>query len=190
MSLSLYKPNAKNTGSGFSFQLGINNKTQESVLYVKAIKQHSWDENKRQGYFQKNIGNPDKNITIKFNEYEIGNLLYSLGSRNEYTTFHTFNEDKTSIKLSPWERKAKKSVKNEKTGEWEETWITIPSHSLSFNRNGNQVFTISIDPGEGIAISHYLEVSLQRIFTERIEKQIQEIKNKKYEKASNSDVPF
>ena len=190
MSLSLYKPNAKNTGAGFSFQLGLNNKTQESTLYVKAIKQHSWDTTKKQGYFQKNIGDPDKNITIKFNEYEIGNLLYSLASRNEYTTFHTFNEDKTSIKLSPWERKAKKSLKNEKTGEWEETWITIPSHSLSFNRNGNQIFTISIDPGEGVAISEYLKLSLRRIFGERMDKQLQQIKNNKQYNSPSSDAPF
>ena len=56
MSLSIYKPNAKTTGTGFSFQLGINNKNKESVLYAKAIKQHSWDANKKQGYFQENIG--------------------------------------------------------------------------------------------------------------------------------------
>ena len=39
MSLSLYKPNPKNTGCGFNLQLGVNKKTEESTLYVKAIKQ-------------------------------------------------------------------------------------------------------------------------------------------------------
>ena len=90
MSLSLYKPNPKNTGCGFSFQLGINNKTQEPVLYVKAIKQHSWDKTKRQGYFQKNVGIADKNITIKFNEFEVGSLIYAISTRGEYSTFHSF----------------------------------------------------------------------------------------------------
>ena len=141
MSLSLYKPNSKNTGCGFSFQLGINNKTKESVLYVKAIKQHSWDANKKQGYFQKNTGDPDKNITIKFNEYEIGNLIYSISTRREYSTFHTFNEDKTSIKLGTWDKKAKKSAKNPTSGEWEEVWETVKAYSLSFTRNGNQNFS-------------------------------------------------
>tara|TARA_R100000008_G_scaffold86474_2_gene79771 strand:- start:3320 stop:3889 length:570 start_codon:yes stop_codon:yes gene_type:complete len=189
MSLSLYKPNAKNTGAGFSFQIGLNHKTGESVLYVKAIKQHSWDSTKKQGYFQKNIGNPDKNITIKFNEYEIGNLIYSLRSRVEYTTFHTFNDDKTIIKLAPWDRKAKKSVKNEETGAWEDEWITVPSHALSFNRNGNQLFGITIDPGEAATITEYLKVVLKRIFHERADKQIRDIK--KGQNSTNSeDVPF
>ena len=110
MSLSLYKPTPKNTGCGFNFQLGINTKTQESTLYVKSIKQHSWDEQKRQGYFQQNVGDPDKNITLKFNEYEIGHVIYAFDNEQEYSTFHTFNEDKTSIKLSPWEKKVKKSI--------------------------------------------------------------------------------
>ena len=104
MSLSLYKPNAKNKGSGFSFQLGINSKTGESVLYVKSIKQHSWNESKKQGYFQENVGKPDKNITVKFNEYEIGNLIYAISTRSEYSTFHSFNEDKTSITLGTWDK--------------------------------------------------------------------------------------
>ena len=189
MSLSLYKPNAKNTGSGFSFQIGLNHKTQESVLYVKAIKQHSWDSAKKQGYFQKNIGNPDKNITIKFNEYEVGNLIHSLASRTEYSTFHTFNEDKTIIKMAPWDRKAKKSVKNEETGEWEDQWITIPSNALSFNRNGNQLFGITIDSGEAIAIIEYLKVVLRRIFNERADKQLKDIK-KGQDLSKNKDAPF
>ena len=82
MSISIYKPNSKNTGSGFSLQLGINNKTKEKTLYIKSIKQHSWDSVKKQGYFQENIGNPEKNITVKFNEYEIGNLIYAISSKN------------------------------------------------------------------------------------------------------------
>jgi len=178
MSLSLYKPNPKNTGCGFSFQLGLNNKNHESTLYVKAIKQHSWDENKKQGYFQENIGKPDKNITIKFNEYEIGNMIYAISTRQEYSTFHTFNEDKTSIKLTPWDKKAKKSLKNKDTGEWEEQWITVKAYSFSLTRNGNQNFAIALEPGEAVALNEFFRFCLKNIFQDRTDKQLQEIKSK------------
>lgn len=189
MSLSLYKPNAKNAGCGFSFQLGINNKTQESTLYVKAIKQHSWNEAKKQGYFQENIGNPDKNITIKFNEYEIGNLIYAISTRQEYSTFHTFNEDKTSIKLTPWDKKAKRSLKNKETGEWEEQWVTVKAYSFSLTRNGNQNFSIALEPGEAVAINEFLRFCLQRIYLDRTTKQISEIKAK-LSANQNKEAPF
>ena len=186
MSLSLYKPNTKNTGAGFSFQLGINNKNQESVLYVKSIKQHSWDVNKKQGYFQENVGKPDKNITVKFNEYEIGNLIYAISTRREYSTFHSFNEDKTSIKLGPWNKKAKKSVKNTDTGEWEETWEEVKAYSLSFTRNGNQNFSISLEPGEAVTVNEFLKFCLSTIFAERSSKQLAEIRSK----SPKGNAPF
>ena len=184
MSLSLYKPNPKNAGCGFNLQLGLNHKTEESTLYVKAIKQHSWDANKKQGYFQQNVGNPDKNITIKFNEYEIGNLIYAISTRSEYSTFHSFNEDKTAIKLGPWDKKAKKSLKNKETGEWEEQWVTVKAYSFSLTRNGNQNFSIALEPGEAVTINEFLRFCLQRIFSDRSTKQLAKIK------ASSASRPF
>jgi hypothetical protein len=184
MSLALYKPNSKNTGSGFSFQLGINNKNNESVLYVKAIKQHSWNDSKKQGYFQDNVGDPDKNITVKFNEYEIGNLIYAISTRTEYSTFHSFKEDKTSIKLGTWDKKNKKSFKNPESGEWEEKWETVKAYSLSFTRNGNQNFSIALELGEAVAVNEFLKFCLNKIFEERTSKQLAEIRSKsKSEKA-------
>lgn len=190
MSLSLYKPNSKNTGCGFSFQLGINNKTQEPVLYTKAIKQHSWDKNKRQGYFQKNIGIPDKNITIKFNEFEVGSLIYAISTRGEYSTFHSFNDDKTSIKLTPWDKPSKKSIKNSETGEWEEVPTTVKAYSFSFTRNGNQNFSIGVEPGEAVAINEFLKFCLQEIFSERTSKQLAEIRSKAESPQSLTRPPF
>ena len=129
MSLSIYKPNTKNNGCGFSFQCGKDNKSFVS-LYVKAIQQHSWDSNKRQGSFQKNVGDPEKNITVKFNEYEIGEFISALQKRREYVTFHSFGEDKTIIKLVPWDKPVKDSNS------------TSPCFGLSLTKNGNQNFVL------------------------------------------------
>lgn len=177
MSLSLYKPNSKNSGCGFSFQTGIDNKNKEPALYVKAIKQHSWDQNKKQGYFSKNAGDPDKNIVVKFNEFECGEIINSINNRREYNTFHSFGDDKTVIKFSLWDKKTKKSEKSS-SGEWKEVWITVPAFSISFTRNGSQLFGIGLEPGEAEVIKKYLEEFLSTLFKERIKKQQSQIKNK------------
>ena len=65
MSISIYKPNSKNSGSGFSFQMGVDTKSKEPALFIKSILQHSWDSEKKQGYFKDNLDNPDKNITVR-----------------------------------------------------------------------------------------------------------------------------
>lgn len=169
MSISLYKPNSKNTGCGFSFQAGIDNKTKETTLYIKSIKQHSWDSNKKQGYFAKNAKDPDKNIILKFNEFECGEIISAIRNRREYSTFHSFGEDKTVIKISPWDKKSKKSFKNPDTDSWEEKWVVIPAFSISFTRNGNQMFGIGIEPGEAECISEYLKFILSNIFRQRFE---------------------
>jgi len=167
MSISLYKPNSKNTGCGFSFQSGLDKKTKLTTLYVKAIKQHSWDSSKKQGYFAQNAKVPDKNIAIKFNEFECGEIINAIKNRKEYSTFHSFGEDKTVIKFAPWDKKSKKSFKNPDTDQWEEKWVTLEAFSLSFTRNGNQLFGIGIEPGEAQCILEFMKFILHKIYSER-----------------------
>ena len=98
MSLTLYKPNSKNSGCAFSFRIGVNKKY-EPTLYVSAIQQFSWDASKRSGSFSGNRDNPDKNINIKFNEFECGAIISCIKNRFEYNTFHKFEDNKTTIKF-------------------------------------------------------------------------------------------
>ncbi len=168
MSISIYKPNSKNTGAGFSFQMGLNSKSREPTLFVKSILQHSWDGDKKQGYFKDNLDNPDKNIIVKFNEFEIGHIIHAFRTRLDYSTFHSFGEDKTSIKFTPWDKKIKKSVKSS-DGQWEDKWSTIPAFGVQFTRNGNQTFQISLEPGECEVLISYLSFILGEIFKHRAE---------------------
>jgi hypothetical protein len=186
MSLSLYKPNSKNTGCGFSFQAGLDKKNNQTTLYAKAIKQHSWDSGKKQGYFAQNSKNPEKNIIIKFNEFECGEIIHAIKNRKEYSTFHSFGEDKTVIKLSPWDKKAKKSFKNSDSGQWEEKWITVDAFSISFTRNGNQLFGIGLEPGESQCLLEFMRFILQKIFSERNAVEMQKMKNQDYSKNESS----
>lgn len=182
MSISIYKPNSKNTGSGFSFQIGIS-KNQEPALFVKSILQSNWDQDKKQGSFRENLDNPEKNITVKFSEYEVGHIIHAMRTRSTYTTYHSYESDRTNIKFMPWDKKSKKSVKN-KNGEWEDAWVEVPAFSLSFVRNGNQNFVIGLEPGETETVIEFLRFYLKNLFTHRFDKQIldiQKAKSKKYD---------
>jgi len=171
MSFSIYKPNSKNSGCGCGFQMGIDSMKKEPALFIKAILQHSWDANKKQGYFKDNWNNPDKNITIKFSEFEIGHIIHAMRTRTTYSTFHAYGENKTSIKFMPWNKKSKKSVKNEKTNKWEDTWVEVDAFSLSFVRNGNQSFVIGLEPGETEDAMEFCKFVLHNIFQMRFDKQ-------------------
>jgi len=188
MSLSFYKPNSKNTGCGFSFQIGTDNKSKEPTLYVKSIKQHSWDSDKKQGYFSKNAGDPEKNIIVKFNEFECGEIINAIRKRVEYNTFHSFGEDKTVIKFAPWNKKSKKSYKDE-DGQWKDKWIEVECYSLSFTRNGNQMFGIGIEPGEAEVIKQYLKFFLKKLIKDRVEKQELNFQ-KKDSSTQDEEAPF
>jgi len=190
MSLSFYKPNSKNTGCGFSFQVGIDKKSNEPALYVKSIKQHSWNKETKTGYFSKNSGDPEKNIIVKFNEFECGEMIVALKNRTEYNTFHSFGDDRTVIKFAPWDKKSKKSQKND-DGEWEDKWVTVPAFSLSFTRNGNQMFGLGIEPGEGQVIVEYLKFFLRELFKERSKKQKEHTPQRKPEyNEEKEEAPF
>ncbi len=188
MSISIYKPNSKNTGSGFSFQMGVGGKNQEPSLFVKSILQHSWDADKKQGYFKDNQDNPDKNIAVKFSEFEIGHILHAMRTRSTYTTFHAYGDDKTSIKFMPWNKKAKKSAKNEETGKWEDVWVEVEAFSVSFVRNGNQNFVIGLEPGETEEIMEYLKFVLRSLFEARTTRQQEEFQKRK--SSPNESPPF
>tara|TARA_B110000305_G_C19465813_1_gene657842 strand:- start:5361 stop:5906 length:546 start_codon:yes stop_codon:yes gene_type:complete len=178
MSISIYKPNAKNSGSGFSFQVGMSSKNYEPTLFIKSILQSSWNSDKRVGSFKGNLDNPDKNIIVKFSEYEVGHIIHAMRTRCTYTTYHSYESDKTNIKFMPWDKKAKKSMKNS-SGQYEDQWVEVPAFSVSFVRNGNQSFVIGLEPGETETVSEFLKFYLKTLFSHRFDKQILEIKKSK-----------
>lgn len=190
MSISIYKPNSKNSGSGFSFQMGIDSKSREPALFIKSILQHSWDSDKKQGYFKDNLDNPDKNITVKFSEFEIGHIMHAMRTRSTYTTFHSYADDKTSIKFMPWKKKSKKSFKNEETGKWEDKWVEVDAFSVSFVRNGNQNFVIGLEPGETEEVIEYMRFVLHSLFQARFDKQQADFEKSKNKKADDGVAPF
>jgi len=170
MSISLYKPNAKNTGCAFSFQYGVT-KNEEPCVFMRAIKQHGWDSTKKVGNFSSNRDDPSKNLSLKFNEFECGALLSAFKHRHEFNTFHTYEENKTTIRVAPWDKKVKISSLNPSTKKIEEKEQTIPAFGISVTRNGSDTFKISLEPGEVEAASIFIKTILSSIYTHRIRKQ-------------------
>lgn len=148
MSIQIYKPNKNNTGFAFSFYIGEPQNGKKPNLFLNAIAQHSWDSKKRIGSFSGSKPDPEKNISIKFNEFECGAIISAIDCRYEWNTYHAFEDNKTQIKLSPWDKKVTSHKVNQKTKETYEETFTVPAFGLSITRNGNQNFKIPLEPGE------------------------------------------
>jgi len=178
MNLSLYKPNSKNTGCAFNFSVGQGNKGLPA-LYASAIQQHSWDGNSKTANFANNKEDPDKNINVKFNEFEVGSIISAFDKRYEYSTYHTFEENSTSIKFTPWD----KSVKA-KDGQQ-----TIPAFGMVLTRNGNQVFRLPLEPGEVETLKRLFKFYLNELFNALKAQQLSRQSAKKLAK-DPSEAPF
>ena len=162
MSISIYKPNSKNSGCAFSFRYGVQ-KNGDPCLFVNSIKQYSWDD-------------PSKNLSIKFNEFECGSIISSLRNRYEYNTFHNYEGNKTTIKFSPWDKKIKISSLNQKTKQFEENYQVIPAFGLSITRNGTDTFKIPLEPGEVEITISFIQSIINRTIDHRIQTQINNLK--------------
>lgn len=148
MSIQIYKPNRNNNGFAFSFYMGENPRDKSLSLFINAIAQHSWDSNKNIGSFSGSKNDPEKNISIKFNEFECGAIISAIKNRYEWNTYHAYEENKTQIRLSPWDKVISNTKINQKTKESYEEKVTLPNFGIVITRNGNQVFKIPLEPGE------------------------------------------
>ena len=181
MSLQIYKPNKTSSGFAFSFYMGEDRKTKMPILFLNAIAQHSWNDQKRLGSFSGNKDNPDKNISIKFNEFEVGAISSAIQNRFEYNTYHVFEDNKTQIKFSPWDKQVKITKINQKTKEAYEETQTLPAFGLVVTRNGSQTFKISLEPGE----AECLKLLCEALIYKRFELAFQA--NKEYHKSKNTN---
>jgi hypothetical protein len=169
MSISIYKPNSKCAGCAFSFSIGYPNGDKPPSLYVNAIQQSSWDERKKTGSFSENKSDPDKNIFVKFNEFEIGSMISSFNTRIEYSTLHAHEDNKTQIKFTPWDKDEKVSSYDYKTKSFVEQKIKVPAFGINFTRNGNQTFRIPLTPGEVEVLKNFLIFALEKINQHRFD---------------------
>jgi len=141
MKVTIFKPNSKTTGALGEFNISQKG-DEEPIFYLKLVSQHSWDETKRTGSFAESIKNPSKVISLKFNEFELGEIVNAFNRQSIWTTFHDFN-DKVGISLKPWQ---KKTGKGENAREY-------TAFGISVTRNGADTFKLPLEPGEAARLT-------------------------------------
>ena len=141
MNLQIYKPNPKNQGCAISFQIS-QKPNSEPQFYVNCIAQHSWNDQTKTGSFAESRNNPSKTIAIKFNEFELGEMINAFQQKTSYSAFHSSESNKTQIKLAPYE-------KTKGTGDYA---VKYTAFGLSFIRNGADTFKVPLEPGEAIRL--------------------------------------
>lgn len=145
MNLQIYKPNPKNQGCAISFQIS-QKPNSEPQFYVNCIAQHSWNDQTKTGSFAESRNNPSKTIAIKFNEFELGEMINAFQQKTSYSAFHSSESNKTQIKLAPYE-------KTKGTGEYA---VKYTAFGLSFTRNGADTFKVPLEPGEAIRLIAFI----------------------------------
>jgi len=145
MNLQIYKPNPKNQGCAISFQIS-QKPNNEPQFYVNCIAQHSWNDQTKTGSFAACRNNPSKTIAIKFNEFELGEMINAFQQKTSYSAFHSSESNKTQIKLAPYE-------KTKGTGEYA---VKYTAFGLSFTRNGADTFKVPLEPGEAVRLIAFI----------------------------------
>tara|TARA_X000001316_G_C921795_1_gene36375 strand:- start:773 stop:1237 length:465 start_codon:yes stop_codon:yes gene_type:complete len=151
MQYNLYKPNSKGTGCAFSFKIITKDKEgnpSKPTFLIQSIKQAGWDAQKRTGSFSANAKDPEKNIYCKINENEAGAILDAIEKYSDFSAFHTYNDDKTTISLKPY-------TKNNGVNAW----------SFGVIKNSTLKFGIGIEIGEARTLKSLLELYLIKFFT-------------------------
>lgn len=147
--ISIYKPNKKNEGCACSFSLG-----NDGSIFINAVQQFSWDENKKTGSFSENAKNKDKSIAIKLNAVEAGGIINAIERMADWKAYHSYEDNTTQIQLTVWEKTDFKT--KEPTGE--------KAFGLSLLRNSTDKFKLPIELGEAQLIKQFLIWCLNEIF--------------------------
>lgn len=145
MNLQIYKPNSKNAGCAISFQISQKD-GQEPQFYVNMIAQHSWNDQKKTGSFSESRNDPSKNASLKFNEFELGEIINAIQQKTGYFTFHNSESNKTSIKFAPFEK-----IKGQG-----DNAVKYTAFGLSITRNGSDSFKIPLEPGECVRLISFI----------------------------------
>jgi|TARA_R110002020_G_scaffold41989_5_gene123411 hypothetical protein len=153
MIVQYYKPNSKNTGCAFSFDIGSNQKNNEPCIYIRAIKQFSWNNERRTGSFSENSKNPEKSVSLKINEIEAGGFINAIENYCDFSAFHSFQDNKTSISFKPYSKKD-----------------GTKAFSFGITRNSANKFGIGVEMSEAYGLLEFLKVFLQELYLYRLQK--------------------
>jgi hypothetical protein len=164
--IQFYKPNSKNTGSGCSFKISV----QDECIYVNLIKQASWDESKKRGSFAGNAQNPKMSVSVKLSSTEAGEIISAIRRNGEFSGFHDSPKQVVRIKFSPYNRPNKDNPQQlVQVG-----FSFSVSKESKENANDKTSFLMGFTFGESVKLEAFLSLALVKFF----EKAVQEQDNK------------
>lgn len=100
LTYTLYKPNSKISGSAMSLRLS----NERDCVFLNMISQATWNDETKKGGFKENRENENKSLAAKLNVDDLGGILDSLKNFREWSSFHTFKENKTQFSMKKWDR--------------------------------------------------------------------------------------
>ena len=185
--INIWKPNPKVTGTACRFWVNRDNAIMGSL-----IKQASWDDRKKKGFFQQNKEDPDKNVIIRFQQKEIADIINVFENNAEFSTYHRSKKQILQIRFTPWLNNEEEEetvgnlggnveVSNEKAtlkgpvgGIITKSVKKQRGFSLSVNKQDVEDstkkinFLIGFDMGEGKLLKIFLEECLKKTFVFQI----------------------
>lgn len=120
------------------------------TIMLECVKQKSHDG--KNGSFYNLKDNPDKGFRVKFNEKEAGAFVHAIRTYGDYDTFHNYDNNKTSIKLLPSVKEAKKEGEKDKD-----------VYTLNVTRNGSLSFRVGIELSEAEVIRVFFEEAIKEM---------------------------
>lgn len=132
-----------------SLQLGQSPKG--PTVYLSIVRQKEWNAEKRLGSFYTNK-DESHSARVKFNEIEIGGLIAAIRLYENFSAFHSFDDNKTQITFSTYQKKPKQ-------GETE----GAKAFSLTVTKNGLKL-GMGVEKSEAEAMRVFLEECLKEIF--------------------------
>ena len=163
MSFQIYKPNSKNQGSALNINISLQ-KGKEPLLFINLIRQFSWNADTKKGSFAGNKDQPEHTVNMKIGASECGEIISAISNRYNYSAFHTFNNNSTTLTLSPWDQPSRLQKYNPSTKTQEPTGDILPSFGLSLKKGSFNPIKIPLGPGECELILHYFKRFLSSYF--------------------------
>ena len=117
---------------------------------MTAIQQFAWNEKTKNGSFTENAKNPEKSISLKLNEIELGGFIYAIEQYTEFSAFHTYEDNKTTISFKPYTKKDGKKA-----------------FSFTITRNSANKFGMGVEMSEAYALRQFFKFALNEIYKER-----------------------
>ena len=119
---------------------------------MRAVKQYSWDDSKRSGSFSGNAKDPEKSISIKLNEIEVGGFINAITNYKDFSAFHSYEDNKTSISFKPYTKKD-----------------GTEAFSFGVTRNSTNKFGIGVEMSEAYGLLEFCKFYLQELYVCRLQ---------------------